>query len=179
MTTEKFFMDFLKENARMMAFISVATSELEAQGYEVAGVFDVPNVDENGNAHCGVDDILIGFEVTKADKTFNRFYGSMTHVFWDEREMLDWNASDEEIDVMHPLTTVSKKIEGAWVHIDSEKHPDHYKAILTAAKGLMLHGIIGYDRCQGAARRYILSVQTRCNEKGFRAPRMTTASLLR
>lgn len=91
----------------------------------------------------------------------------------------DLGPDSAEDDGENFIATVSKKIDGAWVHVDGNMHPNHYKAILLEAKSLKLQGFIDYDQLKSAARRYILSVQTRCKAKGLKAPRMNTASLVR
>ena len=165
---------------RMSEFTRLKRRELIAEGYQVDNIFDLPNADRNGNALCGVDRVVIGFEIAKDGQHFNRFFGDKTLLFWDELELTyELQLGDDEEDYCKPIPVASEVIEGEMVHVDSSKYPSHYKAILDVAKDLKLDGTISYDDLKSAARRYILSVQTRCNEKNLNFPRMSTALLMR
>lgn len=165
---------------RVNEFTRLKRRELLAEGFEVNGIFDIPNFDQGGNIICGVDTMVIGFGIAKDGKSFIRFFGNTSLLFWDEiGPLLDYEAVEDLPDAEMETTTVSKKVEGACVHIDGEKSPAHYKAILDVAKGLKLQGLIDYDRLKDAARRYILSVQHKCLAKGLKIPRINTISLMR
>lgn len=165
---------------RVSKFLVEKRRFLRAEGYELTNMFDLPNCDENGNPLCGVDKMVFGFEVKKDGRTYNRFFGATTFLFLDEVELTaELRTGKGDIDFCMPVATVSERIEGELVHIDSERHPNHYKGVLDAAKGLELQGFGSYDDLKSAARRYVLSVQTRCNEKNLNIPRMSTASLMR
>lgn len=165
---------------RVSKFLAEKRRELRAEGYELTNMFDLPNIDTNGELFCEIDKMVLGFEIKKNGRSFNRFYGSTTFLFWDEIELTHVLVpGDDEEDYCEPIPVASEVIEGEIVHIDSNKHPDHYKAILDVAKGLNLQGFVSYNDLKSAARRYILSVQTRCNEKNLNLPRMSTVSLVR
>ena len=169
--------EFMKSFHRTDVFLSAKHKELLAEGFAILDVSDFENIDQHGNALCDVDDIVIGFEISKDGRTFNRFFGATTFLFWEEIELNNENEYDAW--EMLPETTISSVVEGILIHVDSEQHPDHYKAILDAAKTLAKQGLITYEQLKSAARRYMLSVQDNCAANGLVAPSsLNVASLI-